>query len=120
MEESNPIRELYFSDLFMTFYESLPERVKTKFDYVFQIVKTEYLINTRFVKKLEATEFYELRVSISSNEYRTIIFAIDSSNIVESKRIILLNGFLKKSTKDYKKQINLAERILKTLSYDAD
>lgn len=30
-----------------------------------------------------------------------------------SKKILLLNGFLKKATKDYSKQIKIAERILK-------
>ena len=39
--------------------------------------------------------------------------AVDNENIILSKKILLLNGFLKKSTKDYSKQIKIAERILK-------
>ena len=56
-----------------------------------------------------------MRVSVGSNEYRTILFAIDKENVIESTRIILLNGFLKKSNKDYRKQIEIAQSILKEL-----
>lgn len=53
-----------------------------------------------------------MRVSIGKNEYRSVLFAIDHDNVIESTRIILLNGFLKKSTKDYKREIDKAENIL--------
>lgn len=56
-----------------------------------------------------------MRVSIGTNEYRSVLFAIDHDNIIESTRIILLNGFLKKSTKDYKREIDKAENILNKL-----
>ena len=39
------------------------------------------------------------------NEYRTVIFTMDNENVMLATKIILLNAFLKKSTKDYKKQI---------------
>ena len=42
-----------------------------------------------------------MRVSVNTNEYRTILFAVDNDNIILSKKVLLLNGFLKKSTKDY-------------------
>ena len=58
---------------------------------------------------------YEMKVSVGNNEYRTILFAVDKSNIIESTKIVLLNGFLKKSTKEYRKQIELAQSILKKL-----
>ena len=69
----------------------------------------------KFVKHLENTDLYEMRVSVGNNEYRTILFAVDKSNIIESTKIVLLNGFLKKSTKEYRKQIELAQSILKEL-----
>ncbi len=56
-----------------------------------------------------------MRFSVGNNEYRTILFAVDKSNIIESTKIVLLNGFLKKSTKEYRKQIELAQSILKKL-----
>ena len=59
------------------------------------------------------TDFYELRISVG-NEYRAILFTIDHDNIVQAEQILLLNGFMKKSTKDYKKEIQKAQHILDT------
>ncbi len=47
-----------------------------------------------------------------AGEYRTILFAIDKANVIEATKIILLNGFLKKSNKDYRKQIEIAQSII--------
>lgn len=110
--ESNDIRELYFSKEFIEFYEKLQDKVKVKFEHTMDIIRTEYVLNTKFVKHLEKTDLYEMRVSVSTNEYRAILFAVDNDNIILSKKILLLNGFLKKSTKDYSKQIKIAEQIL--------
>ncbi len=71
------------------------------------------MVNQKFVKKLESTAFYELRVSISSNEYRTIIFAIDHSSFMQCHKVLLLNAFLKKGSKQYRAEMNVAEKILK-------
>ena len=56
-----------------------------------------------------------MRVSIG-NEYRVIIFTIDNASFIEAKEVLLLNGFMKKSTKDYKAQIKIAERIINELA----
>ena len=109
------IRKIYRTSEFDDFYSSLPSKVKDKFEYVFLVVQTVYNVSTKFVKHIENTELYELRVAVGSNEYRTVLFAIDPDNVIESSRIILLNGFLKKSSKDYKKQIEKARTILKNL-----
>ena len=79
------------------------------------MITTIYDVLTKFVKHLENTDLYEMRVSVGNNEYRTILFAVDKSNIIELTKIVLLNGFLKKSTKEYRKQIELAQSILKKL-----
>lgn len=107
------IRELYFSVEFVEFYGMLQDKVKVKFEHTMDIIRTEYVLSTKFVKHLANTDFYEMRISVNANEYRTILFAVDNENIILSKKILLLNGFLKKSTKDYNKQIKIAERILK-------
>jgi hypothetical protein len=65
------------------------------------------------VKHLENTELYEMRISVGNNAYRTILFAMDNRNVMLAQRILLLNGFIKKSTKDYNKQIKQAYKILK-------
>lgn len=46
------------------------------------------------------------------DEYRSVIFAIDHSNFIQSHRILVLNTFLKKDTKQYKAEIATAEKIL--------
>lgn len=74
--------------------------------------------NHKFIKHLENTDLYEMRVSVATNEYRTILFAIDHDNILNATKIFVLNAFLKKSTKDYKKQIETALHILGGLSDD--
>lgn len=113
---TNPnLRTLFRTREFDIFFLSLPDKVREKFEYVFQIIQSIYNISTKFVKHIENTNLYEMRVSVGTNEYRTILFAIDHNNIIEAKNIILLNGFLKKSTKDYKKQIEIANSILNTL-----
>ena len=101
-KKDNDIRELYFSDEFVEFYGTLQDKVKATFEYT-----------TKFVKHLGSTDLYEMRVSVNTNEYRTILFTVDNDNVILSKKILLLNGFLKKSTKDYSKQIKIAKRILK-------
>lgn len=112
MNEQGVIRELLVSDEFASYYASLQEIVQKKFDYVMSIMRKERIISTKFVKKLEDTDFYEMRVSVSNNEYRSVIFTIDNDNIINATRILLLNSFLKKSTKDYKKNIEIAEKII--------
>lgn len=114
-QQTPNIRIIFRSNEFDEFYDSLPHRVKEKFEYVFKVVQTVYNISTKFVKRLENHDLYEMRVSVGTNEYRTILFAIDHTNVIEAKRIILLNGFLKKASKDYNKQINKALTILNNL-----
>ncbi len=79
------------------------------------VIATVYNVSTKFVKRLEGTDLYEMRVSVGTNEYRTVLFAIDNENFIEAKNILLLNGFLKKDTKDYRKQVETAESILDKL-----
>lgn len=108
----NPIRELIWSEEFDSYYQSLSSSVKEKFDYVMNIMRTQKVVNTKFVKQLEGTEFYEMRISVNSNEYRSVIFTIDSPSFIECTQALLLNGFLKKGTKQYKKEIQIARKII--------
>lgn len=106
------MRNLIFTDEFLRFYNEQKDSVKLKFDYVFDIVRNESVISTKFVKHLKNTELYEMRVSVGNNEFRTVLFAIDHNNIIQASMIIVLNAFLKKSTKDYNRQIETATKIL--------
>lgn len=109
------VRNLIRSVEFDVFYESLDDKIKEKIDYVLLIMTEIKIVSTKFVKKLEGTDFYEMRISMD-NEYRVIIFVIDNENFISSNKILLLNGFLKKSRNDYKSQIKIAEKVLKKYS----
>lgn len=108
------MRTLMRSAEFDEFYNSLPENVQNKVKYALNIIAEVKVVNTKLVKKLVETDFYELRISVG-NEYRVILFTIDQENFVEAEQILLLNGFMKKSTKDYKKELQKAQRILNSL-----
>ena len=60
---------------------------------------------------------FEMRVSVGTNEHRTILFAIDHVNIIQATNVILLNSFLKKDSKEYRNQIKKAINILNNLEY---
>ena len=68
------------------------------------------VVNTKLVKRLVDTDFYELRISVG-NEYRIILFTIDYENFIEAEQVLLLNGFMKKLPKE----IQIAEQILNSL-----
>lgn len=108
------MRTVIRTEEFELFYDSLPVKVRAKLDYVLLALRTQRVVNSKFVKKLVDTPYYELRVSVR-NEYRVIIVSINAENIMEAKQILLLNGFIKKSTKEYKFQITIADNILKKI-----
>jgi len=123
MKTSNEIiRELIHTEEFDEYFNSLDERTKDKFADCMEVLETVYVLNTKFVKKIvEAEEgIYELRVSVGFNEYRIILFSVDHENIIEAKHVILLDGFLKKDKKDYRRQVKKAINILNRLDYDTE
>ena len=104
-------REIIYSEEYLDFTRNLSERAKDKLKYATSILETVNPIPAKFVKKLTNTDFYELRISVD-NELRIIIFAADNENINSAEQIIFLNGFIKKSTKDYNREIDKAIDIL--------
>lgn len=111
----NEIRTIHKTPQFQEFYNSQPYKVKEKIDYVLGIMVSQKVVSTKFVKNLENTEFYEMRISLGNNEYRSILLTLDSTSFIESKQAVLLNGFVKKSTKQYKGEIDKARTIVKSL-----
>ena len=47
---------------------------------------------------------------------RTLRRTTDNASFIEANEVLLLNGFMKKSTKDYKAQIKIAEKIINELA----
>ena len=109
------MRTLRRTNEFDEFYNSVGQKVQEKIDYALSLMSQIKVVSIKFVKKLEGTDFYEMRISVG-NEYRVILFTIDSESFIEADEVLLLNGFMKKSTKDYKAQIQIAENILSELA----
>ena len=91
------IRETFHSAEYDEYYASLDAKTKAKYDYVETIIKTQYVVNKKFVK---------------NHEHRTIVFAVDSVSFMESRQVLFLNSFLKKDTKQYKGELETARQIL--------
>ena len=96
-------RNLILSPAFKEFEQNANPRTREKLCYAISILETVYPIPTKFVKKLVGTDSFELRVSV------------DNDNINLATNVILLNGFVKKSTKDYDKEITKAINILRSV-----
>lgn len=105
------MRNIYDTEEFREFLENADERTKKKIDYVLLILRTQEIINTNIAKRLVNTDLYELRIKVD-NEYRIITYTIDHENINEAENILLISAFMKKSTKDYNKEIEKALKIL--------
>lgn len=107
------LREIIYSPEYEAYYAGLDSRTQEKYDYVEYIIKTQDVVKKKFVKHLENTDFYEVRVSLGSNEYRTILFAVNAASFMQATKILYLNSFLKKDTKQYKREISKAYKLLK-------
>lgn len=105
------MREIDITEECLEFINNQDERVSLKFFQLLEVIGEVKVVNSNFLKKLQSTEFYELRLK-AGNEYRIIIFATDHLNFAESTKAVCLYGFQKKSTKDYKKAIMQAGKIL--------
>ncbi|MFT5103628.1 MAG: hypothetical protein ACI86C_001288 [Candidatus Latescibacterota bacterium] len=103
--------EIDITEECLEFIDAQDERVALKFFQLIEVIGEVKVVNTNFLKKLQSTHFYELRIN-AGNQYRVVLFAIDHLNFMECTKAVCLCGFLKKSNKDYKKAIKQAENIL--------
>ena len=106
------MREIDITEKCLDFVDKQGKRVSDKFFQLIEIIGEVKIVHTNFVKKLKNTRFYELRIK-AGNEYRVILFGIDHLNFSECTQAVCLNGFIKKSNKDYMKAIKEAEKIIK-------
>lgn len=110
------MREIEITEYCLVFIDKQEKRVSDKFFQLILIMEEVKVVHANFVKKLQNTKFYELRIK-AGNEFRVIIFAIDHLNFTECTKAICLNGFTKKSNRDYMKAIREAEKILEEYLY---
>jgi len=107
------MREIYISvECEKYILEESSQRVQQKFKYLLAVLEEHKIIHTAMVEKLTNTRYYELKIK-AENQIRVIIFTIDSESFNEANQIILLNGFLKRTNKDYKKALRIADELIK-------
>ncbi len=95
-----------YKEYFWDFFNELPNEVKEKIDYVFEIIISVDRIPKKFFKHID-DGIYEIRIERDNNIYRIFSFFDDG------KLIILLHGFQKKSQKLSRKEIDKAKKSTK-------
>ncbi len=105
------MREILVSIECEEYISQCSKRVQSKFDYLLEVLIEQEVVPKNFVDKLINSDFYELRIK-AENQIRIILFTIDHQNFNECQKAILLNVFLKRSNKDYKKAITKAHKLL--------
>ena len=105
------MRNIEITQECLEFIDSQEERVILKFFQLIEVIGDVKVIHSNFIKKIQNTNFYELRIK-AGNQYRIIIFSIDHLNFTECTKAVCLYGFIKKSNKDYKAAVKKAEKIL--------
>ena len=105
-------REIKMTPECNAFISAQPQRVLDKFYEVIAVLIEIQVVGAPYVKKLTNTRFYELRVK-AVQEYRIILYPMDHENFTLANKVICLNGFVKKSTKDYRKAVNRGNELLK-------
>ena len=63
------IREIFYSEDYESFYSMLNVRQQEKYDYVEHIIKTQRIVNSKFIKKIE--------VSFMRQEFQWVVMNIE-------------------------------------------
>lgn len=99
---------IFYKTYFKEFYIQLDENARTKINYVLKLIQTQERIPIKFFKFIEGSKgLYEIRVKVETNIYR-VFCCNDKGSIV-----VLFNGFVKKTQKTPKSEIEKDEAIMK-------
>ncbi|MEW6703188.1 MAG: type II toxin-antitoxin system RelE/ParE family toxin [Bacteroidota bacterium] len=99
---------LFFGDYFLDFYSQQVLKTKEKIDFVLDLIRNVERVPIKFLKYLEGTDsLYEIRVLTHKSNIRIFSF-FDEGNLV-----ILLNGFVKKTNKTPKNELELGVKLKK-------
>ena len=97
---------IFYGENFLNFYKRLDPDVKSKIQYVFELIKQVDLVPKKFLAPMTGYDgLFEIRVEYQSNIYR-IFCCFDQGQLV-----VLFNGFQKKTQKTPKKEIEKAMRL---------
>ncbi|WP_455666855.1 type II toxin-antitoxin system RelE/ParE family toxin [Phocaeicola sp.] len=97
-----------FKTYYKEFYLAQTPEVRTKIDYVIELIKQVERVPKTYLKQIEGEAgLFEIRVAYAGNIYR--IFCCND----EGQLVILFNGFQKKSQKTSPEEIKRAKSIMK-------
>lgn len=97
---------IFHKEYFLDFYKNLDTKVKSKIQYVFELIKQVDRVPKKFLAPLTGYEgLYEIRIEYQSNIYR-VFCCFDQGRLV-----VLFNGFEKKTQKTPKEEIEKAMRL---------
>jgi len=97
------VREIIvYGDDFWEFYSKQTQKVKLKINWTIGVIKDLKMVPEQYLKHIEGTDLYEIRIILGSNIFRIFCF-FDKGRLV-----VLLNGFQKKTQKTPKNEIERA------------
>ena len=106
--DNKQIRQvIFYGDFFWNFYKKQSPKVKKKINWTIGLLKDLEVIPEKYLKHIEETDLYEIRVSFGNNIFRIFCF-FDKGRLV-----IILNGFQKKTQKTPKTEIDRAIKLKK-------
>jgi len=98
---------IFHAEYFLDFYKDLDVKVKSKIQYVFELIKQVERVPEKFLAPLIGHDgLFEIRIEYQSNIYR-VFCCFD-----EGRLVVLFNGFQKKTQKTPKGEIERAMRLM--------
>lgn len=98
----------YYKNYYLDFYATLSPEVKKKFNWTLQLISEIERVPEKYFSHMTGSSgLFEIQVEVGSNIYRVFSF------FDEGKLIVLVNGFIKKTQKTLKKEMELAEKLKK-------
>ena len=98
----------FYEDCFWELFEILHQESQEKFNRILRLISTTENISTSIFKHVtDSRGLFEIRISTLTSRFRVFCF-FDRNN-----RLIIINGFLKKSSNTSKKELQKAMRIRK-------
>lgn len=96
-----------YKDYFENFLLSQPQKVQDKIFKIIEAIETLERIPASYLKFINGTKgLYEARIQLGSDIWRVFCF------FDQGKLVVLLNGFVKKTQKTPKNEINKALQLM--------
>lgn len=97
---------VFHGKYFLEFYKNLDAKVKSKIQYVFELIKQVDRVPEKFLSPITGYNgLFELRIEYQSDIFR-VFCCFD-----EGRLVVLFNGFQKKTQKTPKKELEKAMRL---------